>query len=373
MTSVPVGEASRPAPPLTVLGLFDKPVEGRGWVRGGAPQVPFGYGAQFLHGDGIELLRVEPVRHAWHRKVRDVVEHRAGVYVDLALRGAPAARHADVVFAYLEGQARFAATLRRRGVPPYAGRPLVVLACWWGEELLRGAQEDRRRILRDIDGIDRLVVLSSNQVRIFEEAGVAPGRVVAVPFNVDADYYSPDATVERDRDLVALGIDRGRDYDTLVAAARLLPGRTVDIVTHPERFAGVELPPNVRVHAPVEPAAYLHWLRRARLVVVPTVDLAYPTGQSVVLEAAATGACVAVTRTEAMSDYVEGGRTGEWLPLGDAPGVARVVEDLLRDDARREALGRAARERVVRDFAMPAMWTPIRAVLHEVMQEHRRS
>lgn len=353
---------------VRVLGLFENGDEGgAGGVRRGAPAHPFAYGAQHLHGDGFELLRVNPARRRLHRRLRDVVEHRSGLAVDRTLRSAREAARADVVLAFLEREGVLASRLRARGLWPVRGTPVVALSCWWGEELLRGDARARERIRRDAAGMDRILVLSRNQVEIFADHGIPAERVVPVPFSVDSAWYSPDPTVPRDRDVVALGVDRGRDFDTLVAAARLLPHARFDIVTQRGRLDPDAVPGNVTLHDVVGADDYLRWLRSARVVAVPTHDLAYPTGQSVLLEASATGACVAVTRTAAMADYFRDGETAVALPLHDPVGVARALADVLGDDARRDAIGTSARRAVEESFGYPGMWQHVRGTIRHLL------
>lgn len=353
---------------VRVLGLFENGDEGgRRGVRGGPPARSFPYGVQLLAGDGFELLRVNPARGRLHRKVRDVVEHRSGLAVDRTVRSLREAARADAVLAFLEREGTLASRLRARGAWPMRHTPLVVLSCWWAEELRTGDAATRERIRRHAAGIDRLLVLSSNQVAIFDEHGIASERVVPVRFSVDADWYGPDPAVARDHDVVAVGVDRGRDFDTLVEAARRLPDVRFDVLTQPGRVDAATAPRNVHLHGLAAPEEYRRWLRSARVVAVPTHDLAYPTGQSVLLEASATGACVAVTRTAAMADYVREGETAAGLPLHDPVGTAEVLGALLADDGRRQRLGEAARLAVRQSFAYPGMWEDVRAVIRDLV------
>jgi glycosyltransferase involved in cell wall biosynthesis len=257
--------------------------------------------------------------------------------------------------------------VRARGLWPMRTTPLVTLSCWWADDLRDGEPGARERILRDAAGMDRILVLSRNQVEIFAHHGVAAERVVPLAFSVDASWYCPDPDVARDRDVVALGVDRGRDFDTLVEAARLLPDARFDIVAQPGRLDQRTMPPNVTLHGIARNVDYRHWLRSARVVAVPTHDMAYPSGQSVLLEASATGACVAVTLTPAMADYVRDGETAVAMPLHDAHGVADVLRSLLGNDQMRAQVGAAARRTVESSFAYPGMWHQVRQVIRDLL------
>ncbi|AXK46865.1 glycosyltransferase family 4 protein [Brachybacterium saurashtrense] len=348
------GDGSRP----TVLGLFDwtPPTDGSARLRD--PETPLPYRADLLpsvSGLGLEVL--SPARGRVHRKLRDVVEHRSGVAVDLALRGLPRARTAAAVLAFLEPQLAALAWLRRRRASPYARIPAVGISCWWAEELVAGTR-DPRQVREVVAGLDRLFVLSSNQHEIFERAGVPGEKVVPVLFGADHRHFTPVSAAER-YDVLAVGVDRGRDWETLLEAARRIPHRRVDIITGTGRIPADEVPANVTVHPPTGFAAYRAALQAARLVVVPSLDLAYPTGQSVMLEAMACGRCVVVTATRAMAEYIGDGTAVLSTPPGDPGALAVVIDEMLSDDAGRAAVGLMAREAVERRFTFEGMWTRI--------------
>jgi len=75
----------------------------------------------------------------------------------------------------------------------------------------------------------------------------------------------------------------------------------------------------------------------------------------VVIEAAAAGATAVVTDCGGIPDTVEDGVTGLVVPPGDPAAFARAVVALLRDPARRQALGRAAAARAAREFTAEAL------------------
>jgi glycosyltransferase involved in cell wall biosynthesis len=65
----------------------------------------------------------------------------------------------------------------------------------------------------------------------------------------------------------------------------------------------------------------------------------------VILEAFAAGRCVVATRIGGIGEVVEDGRTGALVEPADPRQLARVLETLLSDEARRQSLGRAAAAR----------------------------
>lgn len=341
---------------MRVLGLFDLiPVSARG--EGETAPSPFPYRVDLLDLYELQLGHVRPASGRWHLKVRDVLEHRTGVPMDLALRGAVKAHRADVVLAFLDSRGIFPSWARRHGLPPYANKPLAVISCWWAEELVSGSEDQQTRIKDILDGCSLLFVFSENQREIFAEAGFPSERVIPISFGVDLDFYSPPLEPVTERfQIFSAGVDRGRDFETLVAAAELLPDVEFHIVTKPGRIK--THPANVTLLPMTDMQGHRENLRRSRLVVVPTHDLAYPTGQSVMLEAMACGRPVAVTETQTMTEYLRDGVQVR-LPLHDPEGVAKALETAINDSADLDKRALRGREMTVAEFNYELMWGQI--------------
>ncbi len=294
-------------------------------------------------------------------KVRDLVEHRAGFPVEQTLRGVGEAHRSDLVLALLERQGAAASTLRRAHVPPFGSTPLVVWSCWLADDIRSADPEQRRRIKQRFDGADLITHLSRHETEIFTDLGIGEDRLFPVTYGVSHDYYIP-GDGRRDIELLAVGQDRGRDYRTLFDAVRGTDLR-LDVVCKPENLADLDVPANVRVHGVVPLREYRVLLQRAQVVAVPTRDLAYPTGSSVALESASSGACVAVTGTRAMRDYFADGKDSRLVGEGDVDGWRSVLEELRDDPAQRSRLGAAARASVEQRFNARHMWTELAAVI----------
>lgn len=345
---------------MRLLGIFD-----HGGVRrhqnklpeGSAGRIPGPYCVQMLMDEGVDLWTVQPATGRLHRKLRDVVEHRTGVRVDLPLRGLMRTFLVDGVLALLEDKVVLPSRLKQWKIPPYSRKPLSVVSCWWAEELAAGDSATRGRIRTALAGIDRIFCFSRNQVAIFEAAGVPGHKVTPVLFGVDPDFYCPGPAT-KDFQVLSAGVDRGRDYESLLAAAKLLPDIRFDIFTKPGRIDG-PVPSNVTIHGTVTMEEHRDNLRSADLVVIPTHNLAYPTGQSVLLESMACGTCTAVTSTDAMSDYIEDGVTNLAIPLADPAGIAAVIRRAMDSPDDREKIALAARAAAVDRFHFRQTWRQI--------------
>lgn len=327
------------------------------YAAGAAPaELP--YEVDALRTAGFDLT----VRSNSHRpavtRLRAKVEHRTKYGVALPMAAAPSVLRNDVVIALLEREGALPAILRGRGIPPYSRRPLVIYSWRLAYDVLHASRAERTKLVDRYSSADLITHMSARESDVLMEAGFAPEQLFGATFGVSHHYYLPGPEAERDIDLLAVGQDHGRDYATLFAAIEGTQHQ-LDLVCRPENLAGLRVPPNVRVHGTVPHAAYRQLLRRAKVVAVPTDVRSYPTGSSVVLEAASSGCCVVATDTPAMADYIADGRTGVLVPPHDPVGWREALLRLSADDVTRRRLGEGARRSVEETFNAVHMWTEI--------------
>ncbi len=164
--------------------------------------------------------------------------------------------------------------------------------------------------------------------------------------------------------VVAVGSDSRRDYLVLAEAARI--GRIpITLVCQPRNLVGVPLPENVKVLHGVFDEAYRKLLHSADLVVTPTTAPAYPSGQSVVLEAMAMGRAALTTDSPAMRDYVRDGEDGALVPPRDARALADAIVGLVQDSRTRQRLGTSAQQAVRARFTSDHMWDAVAQLVRD--------
>jgi glycosyltransferase involved in cell wall biosynthesis len=217
---------------------------------------------------------------------------------------------------------------------------------------------------------DAVVTLSETMRRDIIGRGVAPDRVVVIPNAVEPDAFQPRP---RDLDLASsLGITADETVvgyvstlnayegvDTLVrAVARLRErGRSVRLLVvgdGPERAALAALAASLGLGGRVAPAVFPGRVPNAEIArhyslidvfVVPRTpdrvsQLVTPLKP---YEAMAMERALVASDVDALREIVDDGVTGLLFRAGDADDLARVLEPLLDDPARRAALGAAAR------------------------------
>jgi len=98
------------------------------------------------------------------------------------------------------------------------------------------------------------------------------------------------------------------------------------------------------------------------LLALPSYREGFPNA---VLEAAAMEIPTVTTDATGCVDAVVDGVTGKIVPVGDSAALAEALGGYLTDDELRRRHGRAARERVVRDFTPEDIW---KALLDEYVR-----
>ncbi len=125
-------------------------------------------------------------------------------------------------------------------------------------------------------------------------------------------------------------------------AVLVLAGAPGDATYTRRLVTGAErgLPGRIRVLGQVEPAVLAAWMRRARVLVLPS--LSEGLGR-VVIEAMATGTPVIGSRVGGIPDLVTDGVTGFLVPPGDETALAGRLRHLLADADLARAMGERAR------------------------------
>lgn len=325
--------------------------------RGEAPAA-LPYGVDALEAVGWHLAwGHSKIPKSWE-KPRRLVEHRLGYPIVQTISSSAHVARSDCVIALLEQQGLAAARWKRLGAFPYSRRPLIIFSCWLADDLTALSSTGRRELVARYASADLITHLSPQETDVLVDSGLSREQLYPVTYGVSAGYYVPDPAIVKDIDVLSVGQDRGRDYATLFAAVRG-SDITVDLVCKAENIEHLERPDNVRMHGTVTLSQYRRLLQRAKVVVVPTTARRYPTGSSVALEAAASGACVVTTGTPTMSEIFTDGVNAILPPLGDAGALHDALRTALMDDAFRGRLGAAARTLVEDERNSDRMWSDL--------------
>lgn len=319
------------------------------------------YGMERLADHGVQLSNV-PAPNGARQRLAGFFEYRTGLPFLYPLKVARAAAEVDLVLTFWEDQALLLGELKRLGL---LKARLVVVLCWLAERILNYPFARIERYARALGAADLLVCFSRNQSAIIaNRLGIDGERVMAVPFGVDPIFF-PAAPETEPTYVVAAGSDIGRDYWTLAEAARLF--RTpIKLVAGPWNVRGLELPANVEFVGNLRVRDYQRVLAGAAVVAVPTHPFAYPSGQSVALDAMMSGKPVVVTDTPAIREYVTE-EVGVRVPAGDPEALALALAGLTEDHDQRRRLGAQAAVHARQMFTTRQMWDTIAPALKAVV------
>jgi len=352
------------------------------WSAGAAGSPAAGgllpYGLQHLQ-DDFELTWSDAQRRGlWGtrlpRTIGGAVRRQApGLQGSLATFYAiPRMRAADVALSVFENVGLGLARAQRLAGGSRSGVPHVMLACWLAEDCRRMSPSQLRSVRRSVGSISKIVVFSTNQAVILTEfLGLTPERIGVVPFGVDTEFYSPSRVngPTGGGGLVAVGSDSRRDYATLLEAVRIADV-PLTLVCCPRNIKNLQLPPRVSLLTGVGHEEYRELLLSADLIVTPTTAPAYPSGQSVVLEAMSMGRATLTTDSPAMRDYVTDGVDGVLVPPREPEAMAKLIVDLLGDPGKRQSLGTVAEKTVRECFGLEQLWRGVAELLSAEIRSH---
>ena len=225
--------------------------------------------------------------------------------------------------------------------------------------------------------IDCFIAASDAIAQVLQDDGVSPDRMVTVhdgvnvsyvdkqpPLDVHATFWLPHGAPVVGN-IAALAPHKGQKH--LIAAVarvvRQLPDTRLVIIGEGELREPLER--QIR-ELGLERHALLAGFRTDAIGLLKTFDLFAMSSVteglgSVVLEAMTCARAVVGTRAGGIPEVVQHGKTGLLVPPHDEPALAAAILDLLRDPARRAAMGAAGRARVVAKFSVEKM---VQATLH---------
>jgi glycosyltransferase involved in cell wall biosynthesis len=318
------------------------------------------YGLPHLRGEGIE---------ASFKEFEDVFPRALARLLPFNVRHALmyfASRDADVVI----GSAVLPMMVFKKLFRPK--RKFILLNVSLSRVLSGNRGTLRGKIVRSlVHALDGIVCLAHVQERyLIEEFGYPREKISFVPLGVDARFHSFVPTEARTDVILSAGRDNGRDYRAVVLAARALPERQFLIVCSRRNMAGItDIPPNVRVEYDVPLSQLREYYHTSALLLLAThadshSDGADCSGQTVLLEAMASGLPVIATHKASLQDYVHEGE-GVVVPHGDQEAIMEALRTL-SDRGTRERYAHAARASVEREFTSSHMARRLSKVFRSV-------
>ena len=239
-----------------------------------------------------------------------------------------------------------------------------------------------------LKSVDKIIALSATQADILEGLGAARKKMSVIPLWIDLDRSGSQADAVKFRNMYRLN-----DRKVVLFVGRLLPikGLTylIEAVKHTETkpaavIIGGEAPGYSGTRQSLEQkvqelglnqdvfflgefpkqdlgAAYV----AADLFVLPSLGEGMPLA---LLEAMAYGKCVLATEVPGNRDVVKDGWNGLLVEPRNPVELAQKIDYLLRDDTRREKLGKQARQDIEQNYSSDVILNKILDVYHELQE-----
>lgn len=232
-----------------------------------------------------------------------------------------------------------------------------------------------RRVLQ---AADRIIATSPRYVESSPWLRSISDRCTVIPLGIDTVRFTPTSRVHTDRPML-LFVGRLRYYkglDTLLQAMAHIPEAYLTVIGDgPMRRAWealsqeLNLSGRVNFTGVVDDANLPAYYQQADLFVLPANARAEAFGM-VLLEAMASGLpCITTEVGTGTSWIVQDGITGFVVAPSDPLSLAEAVRTLLKDPARRQAMGQAGHERVTQHFSVRQMIDRIEALYKELLGE----
>jgi glycosyltransferase involved in cell wall biosynthesis len=123
----------------------------------------------------------------------------------------------------------------------------------------------------------------------------------------------------------------GRDYRTLIEAARLEPEIPIVLVARPANIAGLEIPPNVRVMINLPVHETMNILQHSAFTVLPLAGTEVPCGHVTLVYAMHLGKAIVATASKGIADYVIDGLNGVKVAPFSPRDLADAIAKLWRE------------------------------------------
>jgi glycosyltransferase involved in cell wall biosynthesis len=229
--------------------------------------------------------------------------------------------------------------------------------------------------------IDIFLVYSTWQKEFIQNRwSVSSERVLFTPFMVDSDFFASgqagqaQAALRAEMDLAAeqpiicaVGLEF-RDYPTLLKAVEGMDVQVIIAAASPwskreDSTSGQTIPANVIVRR-FSQFELRDVYAMSNFVVMPLYNVDFQAGVTAILEGMAMGKAVICSRTPGQTDVIIDGKTGVYVPPGDASELRQAINHLLQNPELAAEMGENGRQRIINEMNLAHYVSRLKAILH---------
>lgn len=228
-----------------------------------------------------------------------------------------------------------------------------------------------------IGSLDGIVCLSNSQrERLIKRYHLPEEKVVFIPLGTDINFHRYISDEKRDDFILSAGSDDGRDYRTVLKVAKLCPNLKFVIVCGFKNVKNIdknEISDNIEILYYISSIKLRSLYQRARALLLATypdncIQGADCSGQTVLLDAMASGLPVIATKKAYLSDYARDGQEIIISNSNSPQELKKEIELLLSSQKLREKLSRAARNKVENSFSSRLMAERLSSYFRKVLK-----
>jgi glycosyltransferase involved in cell wall biosynthesis len=217
--------------------------------------------------------------------------------------------------------------------------------------LLQGLR--RWFIKTSLKKVDRIGFLSDRyRLQEMDHFQLPASKCVTLKYPLIDETLPPYKGFLPDGYLYSVGVS-WRDYGTLLAAAKKSPHKFV-VATVGSYLRANDLPANVTVFQNYFDKSQEELLEKAAAVVLPLEKTSSPAAEATLVKAMAMGKPVIATKTVTTEEYIVAGETGLLVPWKDPEAIVAAADYLFADKDRAQAMGRNARQWVLKNNSLDA-------------------
>lgn len=232
-------------------------------------------------------------------------------------------------------------------------------------------------VQKTINSLDAIVCPSQVQKDFLIKQGFAADKIYYIPTGVDVDFIQKQKNnlePVKEKYILSVGKDMGRDYKTLIGAAKDLDIK-VKIVALPRNFDKNDLnnlPPNVEFLGFVPFNKLVKLYLNAEFIVIPTkkesdLDASDCSGHYVLLDTMASGKAIVASHRSTIADYITNGQEGILVEPENPEKLKEAIKKLLDNPQMAKEMGKQALEKVKAEMTTRMFAESLTVVMNNII------